>query len=65
MDGASPALKLLRKHLTALAPGEIVDIGKLTALLAGCWHEFDGTRRKACTRVSLPAWKQCVGSRRF
>jgi hypothetical protein len=33
---------LLKKHLFALAPGEIAETGRVTALLAGCWHEFEG-----------------------
>jgi len=36
VDGKSPALSLLQRHLAALAWGAIVDIGKLSALLAGC-----------------------------
>ncbi len=42
MDGYSPALKLLKTHLVTLAPGEIADMGKLAALVAGCWHQFEG-----------------------
>jgi hypothetical protein len=36
------AFALLKKHLFALAPGEIAETGRVTALLAGCWHEFVG-----------------------
>jgi hypothetical protein len=36
------AFALLKKHLCALAPGEIAEIGRVTALLANCWHEFAG-----------------------
>ena len=34
------AFALLKKHLLALASGEIAETGRVTALLAGCWHEF-------------------------
>ena len=43
MDGENPALQLLQRHLAALAPGAIADIGKLAALLAGCLHQVEGT----------------------
>jgi hypothetical protein len=36
------AFALLKKHLFALAPGEIAETGSVTALLAGCGHEFVG-----------------------
>ncbi len=36
------AFALLRKHLFGIAPGEIAETGRVTALLAGCWHEFVG-----------------------
>jgi hypothetical protein len=36
------AFALLRKHLFALVHGEIAETGRVTALLAGCWHEFVG-----------------------
>src|SRR5437763_16807812 len=36
------AFALLKKHLFAPAPGEIAETGHVTALLAGCWHEFMG-----------------------
>ncbi len=35
-------MRLLKKHLFALAPGEIAETGRVTALLGGCWHEFGG-----------------------
>jgi len=43
VDGENLAMQLLQRHLAALAPGAIADIGKLVALLAGCWHQFKGT----------------------
>jgi hypothetical protein len=43
VDGNSPALQLLQRHLAALEPGAVANIGKLAALLAGCWHQFAGT----------------------
>ena len=36
------AFALLKKHLFALAPGAIAETVRVTALLAGCWHEFGG-----------------------
>jgi hypothetical protein len=36
------AFALLKKHLFALALGEIAETGRVTALLAGCWHQFVG-----------------------
>ena len=36
------AFALLKKHLFALVPGEIAETARVTALLAGCWHEFVG-----------------------
>jgi hypothetical protein len=36
------AFALLKKHLFALAPGAMVGTVRVTALLAGCWHEFEG-----------------------
>jgi hypothetical protein len=36
------AFALLKKHLFALVPGEIAETGRVTALLAACWHEFVG-----------------------
>jgi hypothetical protein len=36
------AFALLKKHLFGVAPGEIAETGRVTALLAGCWHEFVG-----------------------
>jgi len=36
------AFALLKKHLFALVPGEIAETARVTALLAGCWHEFMG-----------------------
>jgi hypothetical protein len=53
VDGDSPALKLLKRHLVALAPGEIADIGKLAALLAGCWHQFEGARAQGMNASKL------------
>jgi hypothetical protein len=53
MDGESPALQLLRKHLATLTPGAIADIGKLAALLAGCWHQFESTHAQGMNAGKL------------
>jgi hypothetical protein len=39
VDGENPALQLLQSNLVALASGAIADLGKLAALLTGCWHQ--------------------------
>ena len=36
------AFVLLKKHLSALAPGTIAETVRVAALLADCWHEFVG-----------------------
>jgi len=36
------AFELLRKQLLELPPGAVAEVGRVAALLAGCWHEFVG-----------------------
>jgi hypothetical protein len=58
------AFALLKKHLFALAPGEIAETGRVTALLAGCWHEFVGAESQRMHAGSSDAWRMYAGSRR-
>jgi hypothetical protein len=44
VDGESPALQLLQRHLAGLAPGEVSDIGKFAA----CWPAA-GINSRVCT----------------
>lgn len=37
------AIALLRRRLLDLAPGEIRESAFVAALLADCWHEFEGS----------------------
>ncbi len=36
------AFELLRKLMFALPPGEVTELGRVSALLAECWHDFAG-----------------------
>jgi hypothetical protein len=58
-------MQLLQKHLAALDPGAIADIGKLAALLAGCSHQFEGTHAQGRVRASWCVWKRRAGSHRY
>jgi hypothetical protein len=49
------AFALLKKHLFALAPGEIAETGRVTALLAGCWHGLWAPNRNECMPGSWDA----------
>lgn len=62
MDRNRLALQLLKRHLAAIALGEITETGKLVALLAGCWHQFAGTHAQGMntgklTRMEAPHWE--------
>ena len=37
------AFDLLKRQLSELPPGEVSEVGRVAALLAGCWHEFTGS----------------------
>lgn len=39
---ANSALQSLKKRLSELRPGEVIEAGRIAALLATCWHEFSG-----------------------
>lgn len=36
------ALEMLKKRLSGLPTGEVAEMGRIAALLAGCWQEFAG-----------------------
>jgi hypothetical protein len=36
------AFELLRKRMYELPPGEVTELGRVSALLAECWHDFAG-----------------------
>jgi hypothetical protein len=65
VDGENLAMQLLQRHLAALDSGAIADIGKLAALLAGCWHQFEGTHAQGMHAGKLHAWKRCIGNHRY
>jgi hypothetical protein len=52
-DGENLAMQLLQRHLAALDPGAIADIGKLAALLGGCWRQFEGTHAQGMSAGKL------------
>jgi hypothetical protein len=59
--GDIPALVLLKKHLALLPPGEVAQGDSLTALLAGCWDQFEaasatGMRALEPARMEAVRW---------
>jgi hypothetical protein len=46
-------MKELLAYLEALSPGSLADTEQLEALLASCWHEFDGSSDKGMTGCKL------------